>query len=231
MSQKNNFFMSTLYCLATPIGNLTDLSERAISILKTVKVVSAEDTRVTKKILDYLHVKPEYLISYRQRQAEAGSNKIVEFLDKGFDVVYVSDAGTPGVSDPGGHAVKLAFEHKHTVVPIPGPSALTSLLSVAGVDVSQFLFLGFLPHKKGRQTELKNIASCQYPVVIFESVHRFAKLLTELNQFCPEKYLVVGREMTKKFESFYRGSPAELLKQIKPAEIKGEFAVLIVPAK
>lgn len=223
--------MATLFCLATPIGNLADLSERAITVLKSVKVIAAEDTRVTKKILDHLNIKPEHLLSYRQRQAESGAQKIVDFLDNGLDVVYVSDAGTPGVSDPGGHAVKLAYEHNHQIVPIPGPSALTSLLSVAGVDVSQFIFLGFLPHKKGRQTELKKIATSDCPVVVFESVHRIQKLLNELNQFCPEKYLVVGREMTKKFESFYRGNSAELLTKLKPAEIKGEFAVLIVPHK
>ena len=223
--------MSTLYCIATPIGNLGDLSLRAIEVLKAVKVVAAEDTRVTKKILDHIGVRPENLISYRQRQAEAGAQRILEFLDNGLDVAYASDAGTPGVSDPGGHAVKLAFENGHKVVPIPGASALTALLSVAGVDVSQFLFLGFLPHKKGRQTELKNIANTNYPVIIFESVHRFVKLLKELEQFCPGKHLVVGREITKQFETFYRGQPAELLKTIKSTEIKGEFAVLIIPQK
>jgi 16S rRNA (cytidine1402-2'-O)-methyltransferase len=223
--------MSTLYCIATPIGNLSDLSLRAIEILKTVKVVAAEDTRVTKKILDHLGARPEHLISYRQRQADSGANKILEFLEAGYDVAYASDAGTPGVSDPGGHAVKLAFEHGHKVVPVPGASALTALLSVAGVDVSQFLFLGFLPHKKGRQTELKNIAATNYPVLLFESVHRFKKLLTELQQFCPKKSLVVGRELTKQYETFYRGTSAELLGAIKDSEIKGEFVVLIIPEK
>ncbi len=223
--------MATLFCIATPIGNLNDLSLRAMEVFKTVKVVAAEDTRVTKKILDHIGAKPDFLISYRQRQAESGANKILEYLNKDFDVAYASDAGTPGVSDPGGHAVKLAHENGHKVVPIPGPSALTTLLSVAGVDVSQFLFLGFLPHKKGRQTELKNIASINYPVIVFESVHRFQKLLKELDQFCPNKYLVVGRELTKQFETFYRGTAKQILSNIKASEIKGEFVVLIVPEK
>lgn len=223
--------MATLFCIATPIGNLKDLSLRAIETLRNVKVVAAEDTRVTKKILDHIEAKPDFLISYRQRQAEVGAHKILEFLNKDMDVAYASDAGTPGVSDPGGHAVKLAFENGHKVVPVPGPSALTALLSVAGVDVSQFLFLGFLPHKKGRQTELKNIASTNYPVIIFESVHRFKKLLKELNDFCPNKNLIVGRELTKQYETFYRGLPANLLTTIQDGETKGEFVVLIIPEK
>jgi 16S rRNA (cytidine1402-2'-O)-methyltransferase len=223
--------MSTFYCLATPIGNLHDISIRAIDVLKNVPVVAAEDTRVTKKILNHFGIRPDKLISYRQRQAALGSKNIINYLDKGLDVVYVSDAGTPGVADPGGHAVKLAIAAGHNVVPIPGPSALTALLSVAGVDVSKFLFLGFLPHKKGRQTELKEIANCCRPVILFESVHRIVKLLKELDQYCPKKYLVVAREMTKQFETFYRGQPAEILKTIKPSEIKGEFAALIIPEK
>ncbi|MDP2587129.1 MAG: 16S rRNA (cytidine(1402)-2'-O)-methyltransferase [Candidatus Komeilibacteria bacterium] len=239
--------MSTLYIVSTPIGNLEDITLRAIRILKEVDFVLCEDTRVTKNLLAHYQIATPTL-SFHQHSTGLEIDKLINLIKEGKNLALVTDAGTPGVSDPGGvlvaEAVKqfrpeadqpLADGSEVKIETIPGPSALTAAIAISGLPMEKFLFLGFLPHKKGRQTLLKKIAESEYPVVLYESVHRIGKLLNELSgpafaQASADKQdyqLVVGRELTKKFETVYRGSVEEVKSQLKPTEVKGEFVVII----
>lgn len=215
-----------LYVVATPIGNLQDISARALGILGQVSAVVCEDTRVTRKLLEYYKIKVETL-SYHHHSGPAVLNTLCRRLVAGDNLAYVSDAGTPGVSDPGGKLVHAASQAGVQVVPIPGPSAIMTLLSVSGVPSDNFLFLGFPPHKKGRQTFFEEIANSKYPVVFFESTHRIEKALQALSVSMPARQIIVARELTKQFETIYRGVPAEVLEQIKQTSSKGEFVVLV----
>jgi len=220
--------MPTLYLVATPIGNLEDLSFRALRILKEVDYILSEDTRVSQKLLSHYSVKTP-LISYHHHSDQAKLDKIFKLFSAGKDLALVTDAGTPGIADPGGQLVKAVreqFGEEIKIIPIPGASALTALLSVAGIAADKFWFFGFLPHKKGRQSALKAIAASEYPVVIYESKHRILKLLAELD---PQSKVVLGRELSKLHESFYFGSPLEISEQLgrQPAALKGEFVLVI----
>jgi 16S rRNA (cytidine1402-2'-O)-methyltransferase len=215
--------MGILYIVATPIGNLEDITLRALRILKEVDLILCEDTRVTKKLLDHYEIKSPTM-SYHQHSGVIKSDKVLSQLSQGKSLALVTDAGTPGVSDPGGKIIAEAVAKDHQVIPVPGPSALAAAISIAGLPLDKFLFLGFLPHKKGRQTLLKKIADSDYPVILYESVHRIEKLLNELD---PLSQIVVCRELTKKFETIYRGAAREVKAQLKPSEIKGEFTVII----
>ncbi|MCX6785886.1 MAG: 16S rRNA (cytidine(1402)-2'-O)-methyltransferase [Candidatus Komeilibacteria bacterium] len=223
-----------LYVVATPIGNLEDLTFRALRILKEADFVLCEDTRVTKKLLDHYQIATP-TISYHQHSDQLKIDRLIKTLANGKNLALVTDAGTPGISDPGGVLVEAALAAGHEVITIPGASALTAVIAIAGLPMEKFLFLGFLPHKKGRQTLLKKIADCEYPVVLYESVHRIEKLLDELTGPAFAKasagkhdyYLIVARELTKKFETIYRGTVLEVKDQLKKEEIKGEFVVII----
>lgn len=220
--------MPNFYLVATPIGNLEDLSFRALRILKEVDYVLSEDTRVSHKLLSHYEIKTP-LISYHHHSDQAKLNKIFNLLETDKNLALVTDAGTPGIADPGGQLVKAIrdkFKDEVNIIPIPGASALTALLSVAGVAADKFWFFGFLPHKKGRQSALKEITTSKYPVVIYESKHRILKLLAELD---PSLKVVLGRELSKLHESFYFGSPLEISKQLgqKETSLKGEFALVI----
>lgn len=213
--------MATLYIVGTPIGNLDDISLRAIAILSSVGLIYCEDTRVTAKLLKHLNItKP-------LKQLHAHTRTIN--LNPGVDTAYVSDAGTPGISDPGAKLVAEARELGMKIEPIPGPSAITTLLSVSGREVTEFVFFGFLPHKKGRLTKLKEIAVSDYPVVLYESPHRIEKLLKELNEHVPESSILMGRELTKKFEDILEGTPSYLSDVLKnnPEKVRGEFVLLV----
>ncbi len=220
-----------LSIVATPIGNLGDLTFRALWNLKECDVIYAEDTRVTLKLLNHYGLrKPVFRLDAATEMRKAP--EIVERLSKGWHVVYVTDAGTPGVSDPGSHLVR----HIRTNMPmakietVPGPSALVAALSVAGVNVDQFAFLGFLPHKKGRQTMLKKIAASDMPVVLYESPHRILKLLQELEKAMPKRAITIARELTKVHEEILSGTARELLQTIKAQhKDRGEFVVIIQP--
>ncbi len=222
--------MGTLSIVATPIGNLEDITLRALRILKECDVIYAEDTRVISKLLARYEIKkPLQRLDAATEGKKAG--EIVERLEAGEHVVYVSDAGTPGISDPGARLV----EQVRDVLPgvrieaIPGPSALAAFLSVAGVDLSPgFTFLGFLPHKKGRQTALTALGASQIPTVLYESPHRILKLLEALGA---ASRVTIGRELTKLHEEVVAGTPAELLAYYTEHQdkVRGEFVVLVEP--
>ncbi len=222
--------MSSLYVVATPIGNLEDISLRALRILKEVDFVLCEDTRVSKKILDYYDIKNN-LISFHHHSGDKKYEKILGILKKGQSIALVSDAGTPNISDPGGQLVELVRERLPDVniEPIPGPSALTSALSVSGIKADKFFFLGFLPHKKGRISAIKEMLDLKYPVVLYESKYRISKLLQELLNLNFSKKIMIFREISKKHHSFYSDSVEELYKKFEQDKnnLKGEFTVII----
>lgn len=223
--------MSKLYIVATPIGNLEDITFRAISTLKNVDLVLCEDTRETKKILNKYNINTPTM-SYHAQSKLAKTDKIFEFLEEGKDLALVSDAGTPGISDPGAMLVSLVkekFNDRVQVIPIPGATAVISALSASGLPTHEFTFLGFLPHKKGRETLFKEIANAERTMVFYESPHRILKTLESLQKFCPNKKVCIARELTKIYEEFKTGSPAELLEYLtsNPVKQKGEFTVLV----
>ncbi|MBU0727344.1 16S rRNA (cytidine(1402)-2'-O)-methyltransferase [Patescibacteria group bacterium] len=215
-----------LYIVATPIGNLGDLTFRAKEILESVDLVACEDTRHTSILLKHYEIdKPR--LSFHGHSGYAKVDKIMEYLNKGDDVALVSDAGTPGISDPGYVLIQAALEGDVGVIPIPGTSAVITALCASGLPTDKFLYLGFLPVKKGRQTLFKKIAEAENTVVFYESPHRLIKTLTQLKDFLkPDAKIVVAKELTKIYETFYRGSLAEVLKQI-PEKPKGEYVVMV----
>ncbi len=214
----------TLYIVATPIGNLGDITLRALETLKSVDFILCEDTRHTQKILNHFEIKTP-TISYHQHSDERKLREIKEILASGKSLALVTDAGTPGISDPGNKLVSVITDHQSPVVPIPGPSALTAALSVSGFDTSKVLFLGFPPHK-GRAKFFKEVAEAKHTVVFYESNHRIKKCLGELAEILDKKRQVcVCRELTKQFETIYRGTIDEIL-QMKILE-KGEFVIII----
>ena len=220
--------MSTLYIVATPIGNLEDLSLRAKRILSEVDFVLAEDKRVTKKLFDHFDLSTPLLV-WHQHSKGADWKKVKELLEQNKDLALVTDAGTPGVSDPGGKLIERVVNEfpEVNIVPIPGASSLTAIISVAGIALDKFLFLGFLPHKKGRQTLVGQIKESKIPVIFLESVHRIQKALEQLGD-C-KKQLIIGRELTKKFETIYRGTAKEILEILNndKSQVKGEFIVIV----
>lgn len=222
-----------LSIVATPIGNLEDVTLRALRVLKEADVVYCEDTRVTKKLL------ARYEIATPTRRLDANvearvAEEVIERLAAGEQVAYCSDAGTPGISDPGARLVAAVREAlpDATIEAIPGPSALVAALSIAGLPADAFTFYGFLPHKKGRQTLLKKIAADKGMAVLYESSHRILKLLEELAAAAPAREVAVARELTKKFEEVVRGAPGELYARFAaaPMHTKGEFVVVIAGA-
>lgn len=218
--------MSTLYVVATPIGNLEDITLRALRILKEVDLITCEDTRLTKRLLEHYQITTP-TVSYHQHSKVAKIDFLISELKRGKNIALVTDAGTPGISDPGGLLVQAAVRENIKVEPIPGPSAVVAALSVSGLPTDRFLFLGFLPHKKGRETLIKEIVASKQTVIFYESVHRIIKTLEQLKAAGLKKETVVTRELTKKFETVYRGPVDEVLEKLKPEETKGEFVVII----
>lgn len=225
--------MATLYIVGTPIGNLEDISLRALRILREVDLVLCEDTRVTKKLLSKYELKTPTM-SYHSHSGLSKVEKIEDMIGEGKNLALVSDAGTPGISDPGSMLVqklRLKFSLEElSVVAIPGANALVSALSIAGVPASDFLFLGFLPHKKGRETLFKEIASSNRTVVFYESPHRLLKTLASLSKILPEgKKIGVARELTKIYEQFLSGSPKEVERYFleNSDKVRGEFVIVV----
>jgi len=221
----------TLYIVATPIGNMEDITLRALRILKEADVILCEDTRTTKKLLDRYEIKKPTL-SYHSHSKLSREKEIISRLERGENLALVSDAGTPGISDPGVLLVAHVREQSPDtlVVPIPGASALITALSASGLDTATFTYLGFLPHKKGRETLFKEIAGSDRTVVFYESTHRILKTLASLKQHLePSRKVVIARELTKKFEEIVSGTASELETRIleNPEKIKGEFVVLV----
>ncbi len=229
---------TALYIVGTPIGNLQDITLRALQVLAEVSVVYAEDTRVSGVLLHRHDIKTP-LKSYREAaprpQVERTIDGIISSLARGESVAYISDAGTPGVSDPGDYLVKRVVEAGHLVVPIPGPSALASLLSVAGLGVQHPLFVGFLPRKKGKETLLKGLEQTLKVgvvdgIVLYESPERLASLCDALLQWDLSLKVCIGRELTKKFEEIIRGPLEEVRAELAGRTIKGEISVLVTLA-
>jgi len=224
--------MGILYITATPIGNLEDVSKRALRALTEVDLILCEDTRVTKKLLDHYQIKTPTL-SYHQHSKIQKIERIVNFLKEGKNLALVSDAGTPGISDPGNLLIKDATNrlgNEVKVVPIPGSSAITSAASISAFPMDKFLFLGFPPAKKKRKKFFEEIINSKYPVIFYESPYRVIKTLKEL-RIEAEVYnlkpkIVACRELTKKFETIYRGTIEEVIKQIEKDIIKGEFVII-----
>lgn len=225
----------TLYIVATPIGNLEDITMRAIRTMKEVDIIVCEDTRVTRKILDHYIINAKTVSFYNivrskgARKPQPNIDKIIEELKSGKKVALVTDAGTPGISDPGNQLVARAVESGVSVIPIPGASAMTTLASVAGIDLSCFVFLGYPPHKKGRETFFKRVKVFECPVIYYESPHRLVKNLELLQTLAQEKNIILGRELTKMFEEIVRGSVGEVLEYFKANEDKtrGEIVIIV----
>jgi len=234
-----------LYIIGTPIGNLEDISIRAIRLLNEVDIVLCEDTRVTQRLLKHYDIKTRTM-SYHQHSNESKVNQIIEMMRDGKDFALVSDAGTPGISDPGGKLVAKVIEEfgeEANVESVPGPSAITAALSISGVPTDKFVFMGFPPHKKGRQTFVKKILKSEYPVVVYESKHRILKFLRELKELkvsgCEDEEncskiknlesVVVCRELSKMHETVYRGNLEDITKEISENNDnqKGEFVVIV----
>ncbi|MDP3735303.1 MAG: 16S rRNA (cytidine(1402)-2'-O)-methyltransferase [bacterium] len=235
--------MSTFYIVATPIGNLEDITLRALRVLREVDFILCEDTRETRKLLQR-HGITTSTMAYgfdtvrrgKRQERNPKIERVIELLEEGKNLALVSDAGTPAISDPGGVLVSTVREKlgdRVTVVPIPGPSAVIAALSAAGVPSSEFLFLGFLPHKKGRAKLFADIAAAERTVVFYESPHRILKSLEQLLAVLVNrpKQVVIARELTKIYEEFVSGSAAEVLAYFaqNPDKVRGEFVVIVSP--
>lgn len=218
-----------LFVVATPIGNLQDITLRALATLKACDVIVCEDTRVTSKLLAGHNIsKP--LKSIHEHATDAAIDRIIDLMRGGKNVSYVSDAGTPNVNDPGGKLIQAAFEAGITVIPIPGASALTAAISVCGFPMDEFTYLGFVPHKKGRLTFFNEISKRNTPTAFLESTHRIEKTMDSLAETLDANRLIfVGREMTKMFETLYRGTATVVRDRIKTSVTKGEFVVIVGP--
>jgi 16S rRNA (cytidine1402-2'-O)-methyltransferase len=224
--------VATLYIIGTPIGNLGDISFRAVEILKTADLVACEDTRRTLKLLTHLEIRVK-MLSCRAQNEEFAAQKVVAALDDGLTVAYASDAGTPALSDPGAALVRRAVAAGHEVIPIPGPSAFASLLSVSGGTDKTVIFEGFLSPKQGRRrSRLRELLAMKAAIVLYESPFRILKLLEDIAEIDRERYICVGREMTKVHEEYIRGTVAEVLTGFAARkELLGEFSVFITGNK
>ncbi len=222
---------ATLYLVATPIGNLEDITLRALRVLRECDVVAAEDTRHSGQLLKHFGIsKP--LLSYFQFNEAKRSEEIIQRLGRGEKIALVTDAGSPGISDPGERVVQAAIAAGYRVESVPGACALVAALTASGLPTDEFHFAGFLPHKSGqRRNRLESLKAIEGTLVFYESPYRVEKLLGELNEVFPEREIVLGRELTKKFEEFLRGKPRELLEIAKKRTLKGEFVVLVGPTQ
>ena len=223
--------------MGTPIGNMEDITYRAVRVLGEVDLILCEDTRVTKNLLNKYNIKTP-TFSYPSDNLKLGADKtnpkvqkILDMIKEGKTLALVSDAGTPTISDPGSVLVAKIKETfpEIEIIAIPGPSAVISALSISGLNVAEFTFLGFLPHKKGRETLFKEIAEAERTMVFYESPHRILKALQSLQKFVPDRKIVIARELTKIFEQVVSGTPAEVLKYFTdyPDKVRGEFVVLV----
>lgn len=231
--------MAIFFVVSTPIGNLKDISPRALQALSEVDLILCEDTRVTKKLLNHYQIKTPTL-SYHQHSELRKINYIISLLRQGKSLALVSDAGTPGISDPGNKLIEQVIKMwegrpptflQVEIVPVPGPSAVTAAASVAGFPMDKFVFLGFPPAKKKRKKFFQEIINAKYPIIFYESPYRIIKSLEELGSEAEknkaEFKIAVCRELTKKFETIYRGTIKEVIKEIKKDKIKGEFVVVV----
>lgn len=218
----------TLYVVATPIGNLEDITYRAVRVLKEAGLIACEDTRHTAKLLQHYGIdKPT--VSYHEHNEAGRAEELVAKLEHGLDVAQVSDAGMPGISDPGYRVIKLAIERGVQVVPVPGPSALVAALAASGLPTDSFEFHGFLPAKSGQRcTLLESLRDAKSTIVVYEAPHRIAETMKDIVELLgAERPMVLARELTKVHEEFVRGTAAQVLKRLQQHEIRGEITLLI----
>lgn len=216
----------TLYLVATPIGNLEDITYRAVKVLSSVDLIAAEDTRKTKILLDHYSIyKP--MLSYFSANERGRVPQLIEKLLAGQSIAVVSDAGTPGISDPAFSLVHSAIQNSISIIPIPGAAAFISALIVSGLPTDSFVFAGFLPHKKGRKTKLESLAQEERTIILYESPHRVLKTLNEILIYLGNRHIVVARELTKKFEEIVRGSTGAVLKELSSKPVRGEYVIVI----
>ena len=219
-----------LYVVATPVGNLSDMTFRAVEILKTLDFVAAEDTRTSSVLLKHYSIsKP--MVSFHSHSAADRSKELVRRFLRGESAALITDAGTPGISDPGYTLVRDAVAEGVDVVPVPGPTAFVAALSASGLRMDRFIFEGFLPLKKGRQKKLHQLSSEKRTIIFYESPHRIEKTLRELAEHFGERKCVVAREISKIHESFYRGTFQEVLEMMGQGERRGEFVVIVEGAE
>ena len=225
MSQISYNNTPTLYLIPTPIGNLDDITLRAIKILQEVEVIFSEDTRVTSLLLNHLNIKKK-LISNHEYNEKNNADKLLEYLKNGYSVGLVSDRGTPVISDPGYDLAKAAIENNFNVVSLPGATALIPALTVSGIEPMPFLYYGFLNSKEGkRKKELENLKNVKYTMIFYEAPHRITKTLEEMLDIFGNRNISISREITKKFEEIYRGTIKEVIEETK--EIKGEIVIVV----
>jgi len=220
----------TLYLVATPIGNLEDITLRALRVLRACDLIAAEDTRRTLQLLRHFQIQKPLLSCHAHNEPHR-AQLLVERLRQGATVALVTDAGSPGISDPGERVVRAVLEAGLRVEAVPGPCALVAALTASGLPTCEFHFIGFLPTKTGaRRRRLESLRTIPGTLVFYESPYRIQRLLTELTALYPERPLVVARELTKKFEQFLRGRPGQILEQIRLRPLRGECVVLMGPA-
>ncbi|MDO9548509.1 MAG: 16S rRNA (cytidine(1402)-2'-O)-methyltransferase [Candidatus Marinimicrobia bacterium] len=215
-----------LYIVSTPIGNLEDITLRAIDILKTVDIIACEDTRHSAKLLSHYDIQTKK-ISYYDEIEDKRSGTLIRMLDSGKNVALISDAGTPGISDPGYRIIQKAVDADISVIPVPGPSSLLAALVSSGFATDRFCFEGFLPRKKGRKTRFEELAIEPRTMIIFESPVRLLKTLTDLYSYFGDRRIVVGREMTKYYEEYVRGNIPEVISHFEKTKPRGEFVLVI----
>ncbi len=219
-----------LYIVSTPIGNLKDITLRALDTLKEVDFIACEDTRVTGILLKHYEITKE-MTSLNAVNENSKINYILNSIQSGKSCALVSDAGTPGISDPGNRMIAAAIEKGIEVIPVPGVSASITALTISGLPSNSFAYEGFIPQKKGRQKKLALLCEEERTIIIYESVHRIEKLLKELDQYMPDRLIVVCRELTKKFEECWRGNASSIINSLSTKTIKGEFVIVIAPKK
>jgi len=223
----NELFPSTLYIVSTPIGNLEDITLRALKILANVDVLCCEDTRTTQVLLNKYELKPKKLLSYFEQNEQKRIPEILQLLNEGNSVAIVTDAGTPSISDPGFRLVRAAIESGINVIPIPGVNAAITALSASGLPTDAFVFEGFLPVKKGRKTRLEFLKEETRTMIFYESPYRILRTLEDLKDVFGERDAVIARELTKKFEEFMRGNFSQLIAELSSKKILGEFVLLV----
>ncbi|PID45549.1 MAG: 16S rRNA (cytidine(1402)-2'-O)-methyltransferase [Proteobacteria bacterium] len=219
----------TLYIVATPIGNLEDMTCRSLRVLKDADLIAAEDTRHTKRLLNHFGISTPLVSYYREKEAQR-SHTLIAKMQKGAKIALVSDAGTPAISDPGAVLVRQARKQGITIVPIPGPSALSAALSCAGLEPGSFLFLGFPPAKPGQRKKLlKSLVSLPYPLVFYESPHRIGPFIDDAGSILGNRVVFWAREMTKAYEEIIETTVTDLARSIKSEKTRGELVVIIHP--
>jgi 16S rRNA (cytidine1402-2'-O)-methyltransferase len=217
-----------LYIVSTPIGNLKDITLRALETLEAVDFILCEDTRITSRLLNHYNISKK-LISFNAVSEKKKIPNVIARIKSGDNCALVSDAGTPSISDPGVRLISEAIKEQIDIVPVPGTSAVITALTICGLPTDSFIFEGFLPQKKGRQKKLKELAEEKRTIILYESTYRIKKLVDELVEYIPDRYIVVCRELTKKFEETWRGYPNEIKEVIDEKISKGEFVVVISP--